>query len=157
MTSIDPARALGRLAAIALAAACWGCGGAGDGLQRLPVAGTVRHDGQPLKTGTITFTPDGPGAAGAAEVVDGAFALAAADGLSPGGYRVEVYSSQPTGRQVPDPDDPGATVDEVASVIDRRYNVASTLRADIPPGGPAGPLTFDVASPSPASAKAKRR
>lgn len=154
MTPTDARRrALVLLAALGLA----GCGAEGDGFERHPVKGTVLHDGQPLKAGTINFIPEGAGASGTGEVVDGAFSLDAADGLSPGGYRVEVYSSQATGRKIPNPDDPGATIDEVLSMVDRRYNVASTLRADIPPGGAPPPLSFEVSSPSPSSGKSKRR
>nr|WP_303652905.1 hypothetical protein [Paludisphaera mucosa] len=146
------------MAALATAmAGCWGCGGEADPYQRFPVHGTVQLDGKPLKAGTINFVPGGPGASGTAEIVDGAFLLGVAEGLSPGGYRVEVYSSQPTGRKVPNPDDPGAQIDETLSLVDRRYNVASTLKAEIPAGGAKEPLSFDVTSPAPTSAKSKRR
>lgn len=149
-------KALLAMAAWAALAAC-GCGGPGDGYTRFPVRGTVQHDGTPLKTGTITFIPEGAGAAGVADVADGAFALSSADGLSPGAYRVEVYSVRPTGRKVPSADDPAATVDETVNVVDRRYNVASTLRVEVPPRGPGGPFAFKVASPGAGSSKANRR
>ncbi|WP_165249433.1 hypothetical protein [Paludisphaera soli] len=139
-----------------LAAACWGCGGGGDGFEHYAVNGTIRHDGDPLKSGTITFVPGGPGAAGTAEIVDGAFAIDAADGLSPGEYRVEIYSIQPTGRKIENADDPGAKVDETVNRVDRSFNVDSTLKVTVPPGGFPGPLAFDVTSPNPA-AKKKRR
>lgn len=151
-------RAVARLAALAVtSAAFWGCGGGDDGFQHFPVRGTVQHDGQPLKVGTITFTPDGSGASGSGEIVDGAFSLDGADGLSPGAYRVEVYSNKTTGRKIESPDDPGAQIDETVNLVDRRFNIDSTLKADIPAGGPPGPLSFEVASPSPTSAKRKRR
>lgn len=150
-------RRLAPLAALAIACgAAWGCGGSGDGFAHFPVRGTVQLDGRPLKAGTITFTPEGPGASGSAPVADGAFALEGADGLSPGAYRVEVYSVQPTGRKVANPDDPEVQVDETRNLVDRRYNVDSTLKAEIPAGGPAAPLSFEVASPGPGSSKKRR-
>lgn len=156
MTHTD-ARAALRIRAILLAATCWGCGGAGDGYERFPVQGTVQHDGQPLKSGVITFVPGGAGAAGSADVVDGAFSLPVADGLSPGAYRVEVYSIRPTGRKIPSSDDPNIQVDETANVVDRRFNAATTLKTEIPPGGPKAPLTFEVTSPGPDGKPRARR
>ena len=155
MTRTD-ARASLRIWAVALAA-CWGCGGAGDGYQRFPVQGTVQHDGKPLKSGVITFIPGGAGAAGAADVVDGAFSIPAAEGLSPGAYRVEVYSIQPTGRKIPSSDDPTVQVDETTNIVARNFNAATTLKAEIPPGGPKEPLAFQVTSPGPEAKKRASR
>ncbi|WP_165070785.1 hypothetical protein [Paludisphaera rhizosphaerae] len=152
MTRTD-ARGSLRIWLVALAA-CWGCGGAGDGYQRFAVQGTVEHDGKPLKTGVITFLPGGDGAAGTANVVDGAFSIPTTEGLSPGAYRVEVYSIQPTGKKIPSSDDPSIQVDETANIVSKNFNAATTLKAEIPPGGPKEPLAFKVASPGPES---KRR
>jgi hypothetical protein len=152
-----PSRRLAILAV--LAAACWGCGGGGDdGFEHYAVKGTVRLDGEPLKTGLIMFIPGGRGAASLGDVVDGAFAIDAANGPSPGEYRVEVNSIQPTGRKIENADDPGSQMDETANLVDSRFNSASTLKVTIPPGGPREPLAFDVTSPPrPGAAKKKRR
>ena len=155
MTRTD-ARGSLRIWLVALTA-CWGCGGAGDRYQRFPIQGTVEHDGKPLKTGVIAFIPGGDGAAGTADVVDGAFHLSATDGLSPGAYRVEVYRIQPTGKKISSSDDPSIQVDETANIVSKNFNTATTLKADIPPGGPKEPLAFQVTSPGAESKKRAHR
>ena len=96
----------------------------------------------------------GQGASASAEIADGAFRLRGDDGLSPGPYRVEVFSIQPTGKKVADAENPGTLVDETANAVPRRYNVDSTLKAEIPAGGPKEPLSFALTG---APAKATRR
>ena len=84
------------------------------------------------------------GASSTGEVVDGKFRLSGDDGLSPGPYRVEVYSIQPTGKKVPDAEDPKTLVDATANIIPDRYNLQSTLKVELPPGGPKEPLSFPL-------------
>lgn|GEM_PF-497906 len=131
-----------------------GCGGSGDGFARFPAEGTVTLDGSPLPSGTISFNALQQGASASTEIVNGAFRLRGDDGLSPGPYRVEIYSIQPTGRKVPDSDDPKTLVDERVNVVPRPYNVHSTLKAEIPPGGPKEPFTFPIVG---SSARKSRR
>ncbi|MHC5540394.1 hypothetical protein ACYOEI_19410 [Singulisphaera rosea] len=123
-----------------------GCGGPTAGLERFPVKGTITLDGKPLKSGTVMFIAQQQGASGSVDVADGAFLLAGADGLSPGSYRVEVYSIQPTGKKVPSSDDPATLIDETANLVPKQYNTQSTLKAVVPPGGPKEPLSFALAS-----------
>lgn len=130
--------------AIGLATGIAGCGAPSDGFARFPVEGKVTLDKQPLKVGTINFIAKGKGASATAEVADGSFRLGADDGLSPGAYRVEVFSLQPTGRKVPNADESGTLVDETSNVIPEQYNVRSTLSTEVPPGGPKEPLSFDL-------------
>ncbi|MEW4453172.1 hypothetical protein AB1L30_10890 [Bremerella sp. JC817] len=95
-----------------LLAACLlvGCGTAGDGLTRFPVAGTVTFKGKPIEEGKLILLPAtsevGSGPTQVIPIVDGQF-----DGEStPGMKRVEFYASWPNGkmitledgRQVPD-------------------------------------------------------
>ncbi|WP_020470897.1 carboxypeptidase-like regulatory domain-containing protein [Zavarzinella formosa] len=62
-----------------------GCGGAESA-----VKGTVTHNGQPVKNGNISFTPEGgTGTAVGGEITDGKFAV---KGVTPGKYRVKVSS-----------------------------------------------------------------
>jgi hypothetical protein len=150
VTSIDaprrPFRLRFRLAAALGLLAAAGCGGPADPFERFPAEGAVTLDGAPLKAGTILFVPEKEGAASTADVKEGAFRLAKSEGLSPGPYRVEVYSVRPTGKKVPGGDDPQTLVDETVNVVPRHYNVQSTLKAEVPPGGPAAPLSFALSS-----------
>lgn len=147
MTSIERHRPVGRFLSAAFGfglLAIVGCGGPADGFSRFPTEGTVTLDGKPLKAGTISFNALQQGASSSGEITDGAFRLRDADGLSPGPYRVEIYSIQSTGRKIPSADDPGTLVDQTVNVVPRRYNVDSTLKAEIPPGGPKEPLSFPL-------------
>ncbi len=127
-----------------------GCGKPGDGFSRFPVEGTVTLDGKPLKSGTITFNATGQGASSSGEIAEGAFKLSGDDGLSPGPYRVEIYSIQPTGKKVPSAEDPGTLVDETTNVVPKQYNASSTLTTEIPAGGPKEPVAFPlVSTPAP--------
>lgn len=78
------------LALLALAA----CGTPADPPTRLyPVHGQVRRDGRPLRSGTITFYPAGPGQIASGEIRDGDYQLSTTtpgDGARPGPYRVAV-------------------------------------------------------------------
>jgi hypothetical protein len=122
------------------------CGGPSDGFERFPAEGTVTLDGKPLATGTINFVATQTGASSSAPIADGAFRLAATDGLSPGPYRVEVYSLRPTGKKIPSADDPGTLVDETVHAVPPQYNLNSTLTTEVPPGGPKAPLSFPLVS-----------
>ena len=80
-------------AALALSA---GCGDDGYG-RRYPVSGKVTYKGQPLKQGTITFTPAdaNTGRTASGHIVDGAYALTTVDnedGALPGPYQVAIAS-----------------------------------------------------------------
>jgi hypothetical protein len=142
-TPAPSARALALLLGFVMAA---GCGGNSDGFERFPVDGTITLDGSLLKSGTVTFIAQGRGATSSVEVADGAFHLGNSDGLSPGPYRVEIFSIQPTGKKVPSAEDPQALIDEKINLVPKRYNVQSQLKAEVPPGGPKEPLTFSLSS-----------
>jgi len=80
----------------------FGAGGCGpDAEQRVPVAGTVLIDGQPLTSGTIRFVPEVGRPASSAIMADGSFELASdsvnrvsALGIPRGDYRVQVSALQ---------------------------------------------------------------
>ncbi|RUL87509.1 hypothetical protein [Tautonia sociabilis] len=82
-------------AAILLLAA--GCGD-GTGLpKRYPVSGTVTYKGEPVKTGTIQFTPEdlNNGRAASGVITDGSYYLTTAvdgDGALPGNYKVAIIA-----------------------------------------------------------------
>jgi hypothetical protein len=116
-----------------LAAGCGG--GAGDGLPRQPVAGTVTIDGQPIASGLITFRPkNGPEPVATAVIEDGEFSLARHEGPVPGPHAVSVWAREATGRKVPDPYDPENLVDEVKDIVPPRYNLSTELSAEIAEG-----------------------
>ncbi len=116
---------------------CWalllltGC--SGDG--RRAVSGEVSLDGEAVSGGSIVFLPAGgdEGSKGAAEIVDGKYAIPAEQGLPPGSYRVEIRWAKPTGKQVPS-GDPGMMMDERAEAMPAKYNTASTLTVEIAAG-----------------------
>jgi hypothetical protein len=118
-----------------------GCGH-GDPFERTPIEGVVTLDGREVDGGIITFAPVSQGAAATGPIVAGRFRLPQSEGPSPGPYRVEVYCVKPTGRKVPDSDNPKVLIDEQANMIPPRYNVQSELKVEIPPGGRAEPLSL---------------
>ena len=146
MTRIERRRTAWRAPAAVLVITIAGCGGPADGFERFPAWGTVTLDGQPLKSGTISFVALQQGASSSGPIVDGAFKLSGNDGLSPGPYRVEVFSMQTTGKKIPSGDDPSSLVDETINAVPKQYNVDSTLRTEIPAGGPKDPLAFPLVS-----------
>lgn len=123
-----------------------GCIGGANDFERFPVEGGVTLDGQPLETGKILFNPQQEGLSSFGEISGGKFALSGTDALSPGPYRVEIYGMKLTGKKVPSADDPATLVDETINIVPKRYNLQSTLSANLPPGGPKEPLSFDLNS-----------
>jgi hypothetical protein len=121
---------------VALAAALPGCGDGSDSFDRQAVSGSVTLDGKPI-TGDILFIPMGNGASAGGGIADGTYSIGRAAGPSPGSYRVEVVSIQPTGRTIPDRDGPpGSTAEEKANVVPARYNAKSELTAEVKKGVP---------------------
>jgi hypothetical protein len=96
----------------------------------------VTLDGNPLPTGTITFTPTGMGTAASGTITDGRFTIAQDAGPSPGECKVEILSYQKTGRQVAgmSADGSGKT-DEMKQVVPDKYSTNSTLKHTLPPDG----------------------
>lgn len=107
-----------------------GCGGANSAA----LHGTVTFDGAPVTNGSIVFLPpSGEGSKAAAAIEEGKYTIPADAGLLPGNYRVEVTWQKPTGRKIPSAD-PGMTMDETKEAIPAKFNVNSTLTADIAAG-----------------------
>jgi hypothetical protein len=114
-----------------------GCAGAPEGPALEGVSGTVTLDGQPLKQGSISFSSGG--ASGGSVIADGEFAIARAEGLPAGKYRVVIDA----GDEVPvarAPGPPGVSAarpkSERKRLVPKQYNEESTLTAEVKPGSP---------------------
>jgi hypothetical protein len=113
-----------------------GCGGAQDELPRQTVAGTVKFQGGPLKSGLIQFQPSSAGAsmAGGAGIVDGQYSISRAEGLVPGSYQVSITSAaaaaSPAGAL------PGDSPPPAREPIPVKYNARTTLKAEVKPDAP---------------------
>jgi hypothetical protein len=144
--SLRTARGIRRVVCLALlsATSAGGCGGEDDGFERFPVEGRVTLDGKDLESGTVNFVADQNGPSESCEISAGRFQLPRDQGLSPGTYRVEVYSIKPTGRKVPDPDNPKQLIEERTNVVPPHYNINSKLKAEVPPAGLKEQLTFTL-------------
>ena len=118
-----------------------GCGPA-DEFQHVGVSGKVTFGGKPMPSGTITFVPLASGPAAYGTITDGQYGIARREGPGPGSYRVEISRIQPTGRRVPDSEYPGKTIEETRNAVPGRYNLNSTLRAEVKA---ADDQTFDFA------------
>ena len=98
------------------------------------VNGEVSLEGEPVNGGSIVFLPaGGEGTKGAAEIIDGKYAIPAEQALTPGSYRVEINWSKPTGKQLPS-GDPGMMMEERAEAVPVKYNSESTLTVEIAAG-----------------------
>ncbi|MEX0867215.1 MAG: hypothetical protein WD030_07645 [Pirellulales bacterium] len=121
---------------------CWlllavlaiGCG-SGDDYDRVAISGEVNFAGQALPNGSILLQPLASGPSVGGDITDGQFEIERARGPAPGSYRVEIISYQPTGRQIPDADRPGTTVDEMVQVIPESYNDNSQVVIEIAADG----------------------
>lgn len=115
-----------------------GCGG-GDGLDRQPITGQVVFDGQPLKDAEILFFPTSAtgkdAVATGAQITNGAYAISRENGPIPGNYKVQITAAG--GAQAPPANAdamPGTGPIHAKELIPAKYNVQSTLTADVKSG-----------------------
>ena len=114
-------------------------------VDRIAVTGTVTLDGRLLQNAVVIFVPaanDGGQRKSGAEIVAGKYEIGEADGLVPGGYRVEI--SPYVG--------PQATASQVATqtpAIPPRYNRKSELTATVLAQGHQT-INFTLSSRAPA-------
>jgi hypothetical protein len=122
-----------------------GCGGAQDDLPRQTVAGTVKLQGEPLKSGLIQFQPASPDAstAGGAGIVDGEYSIPKAEGLVPGAYKVSITSVAEAAAPLPPSATPGDPVSKVKDPIPAQYNATTQLNARVTKEGP-NKFDFDL-------------
>lgn len=122
-----------------------GCGADTGG--RVPVAGEVFLDGQPLDRGSIEFHPqDAQGTLTGGMVTDGAFDIPAAQGAKPGKYQVRVFAASAGAEADPNlPPGPESEQQVAVERIPARFNLESELEAEIGSGGNRD-LRFDLQS-----------
>lgn len=135
----------GLLATVLAVASIAGCGRS-DG--RFGLSGVVRLDGAPVDRGSINFDPASVPArtATGAMIIDGRYAVAAAQGLLPGTYRVRVSWPQ-SPESKPDGLGPlhGISAPPPRERIPDRYNSKSELTVEIQANS-ANRFDFDLFS-----------
>jgi hypothetical protein len=112
--------------------------GCGPGDPRLAVSGSVTFKGQPLDQGRIEFhPPQNNGTMSGAVIQNGRYEIPRDKGLNPATYEVRIYSyDQKAGTAGAIPGEAGLGFKER---IAKKYNSASTLKADVK----RGQTTFD--------------
>ncbi len=103
-----------------------GCGRGGPAEAK--VSGSIKFDGKPLETGTITFIPsDGKGATAGTEIKEGRYSLR----VPPGPKRVEVRSPKskpaPPAKPQAGPQSPPPPEESIPAV----YNSQSTISKEV--------------------------
>ena len=108
-------------AGLAVLAVVIGCGSK----DQATVSGSVKLNGEPLNSGTITFVPvDGATASAAGLIEGGTYTVE----MPPGEKRVQISAMKVIGRrQVYEGDPNSPVVDDVQEMIPPQYNAASTL------------------------------
>jgi hypothetical protein len=117
----------------------FGCGGPDN---RAEVSGTVRLNGQPVASGSISFVPTdgntGPSSGGV--IADGKYSVPQAKGVAVGKNRVSILSTVKTGRKINIGRD--GLEDEWLQVVPAKYNDQSELVRDVKSG--SNQLDFDL-------------
>lgn len=134
-------RFLPALAVLAGVALLTGCGGSAT--DRQAVSGTVTLKGSPLDQGTIQFIPKAKeGAFSGANIENGKYRIAAAQGLVPGQYEVRISSGQPNTKAAEAA--PGETGPPALERIPPEFNTNSNKTVEVKA---TGPNTFDFSIP----------
>jgi hypothetical protein len=124
-----------RLTALLFLSAFAGCTDSDDPL-RGEVRGEVTLDGQPIDDGSISFEPieDNVGPTSGGSIEAGHYRVRQSNGPAIGTNRVEINVPRKTGRQIPHPANPGATIDEIVEAAPPKYNERSEQVVDVKPG-----------------------
>lgn len=109
----------------------------------MSIHGRVAYQGQPVESGTLTFTSLGsdPGRPRSVNIENGSYSLLATEGLLPGAYRVQIDGYRKTGRKIPDlatplePNQERALIDERMPYLPAKFNESSNLEAEIATDG----------------------
>jgi hypothetical protein len=117
---------------VALAVAV-GCNTGPQSPRRGPISGKVTLDGKPVSQADIRFMALEPSGVNVAVAVkDGIYAVADGEGPSKGKYRVEFKVPGPK-RRIPNPDIPGAWLEEASEILPARYHRDSKYVLDYDP------------------------
>jgi hypothetical protein len=117
--------------AAVLMAACFGLTGCSAGSAQQEISGAVTLDGQQVLDGHLRFEPvDGKTSSAEAFVKDGQYTAK----LTPGRYKVEIYSPRSKGKMVNRVPGPGEKVEVVEETIPARYNTNTQLKVDVEKG-----------------------
>ncbi|HZW33938.1 MAG TPA: hypothetical protein VFF52_24660 [Isosphaeraceae bacterium] len=131
-----------------------GCG-QDDGIgTRYPVSGTITYKAEPVKKGTITFTPQEQGGrAASGDISEGAYRLTTqspGDGALPGKYRVSIIAKEPDegalaktkGR--PNQADVVKSYLRAKDMIPKKYQLADTSGLTAEVKGQSNDLSFEL-------------
>ncbi len=127
-----------------------GCGGESGGVA---VSGQVKLDGTSLEKGVISFVPESKGTSASGTIESGTYRIRAAEGPSPGAYRVEIRAPRNTGKTAVKPVDPDYAGEVTVESVAPKYNRDSVLKAEVKAGADN---VFDFALESPENPKPKR-
>jgi hypothetical protein len=113
-----------------------GCWGAPKPPRHGAIHGTVTLDGKPAPQANIRFIALEPGGINVlAAVKDGNYDVPEGQGPVKGKYRVE-FSVPKAGRRVPNPDVPGAWLEDPVETLPARYHQQSNYVLDYDPDDP---------------------
>lgn len=113
-----------------------GCDRAPAPPKRGKIAGKITLDGKPVTKANVRFIAlEASGFNVLAPVKDGVYEVPEGEGLVKGKYRVE-FSVPVPGRRVPNPDIPGAWLEEPQETLPARYHRESQFVLDYDPDNP---------------------
>ncbi|WP_435016479.1 hypothetical protein TA3x_004045 [Tundrisphaera sp. TA3] len=126
---------LGATIAVCLALAGCTTDESGDSLDREAVSGKVTLDGQPLDSAVIQFISTDPNSQGGTSgpIKAGAYEFGTDRGPVAGSYKVAISSVEPTVEEA-EPPPPGEVPKPKPDRIPKKYNVQTTLTAEIKAG-----------------------
>lgn len=120
-----------------------GCGNSGP--KRYKVTGSVTYKGNPIPSGTVTFTPEDAslGVLGGSAVNGGQFEIPQTNGLVAGKYKVSFSYPDPKGPPPPKEGDPPGESRAVKELLPAKYSGETELRAEVTADGPNN-FPFDL-------------
>ena len=105
-----------------------------NGPLKATVHGIVSLDGEPIPSGHINFYPTGAtrGPSAGGNIINGKYEITGEKAVVVGKNKVEISSSQKTGKQIRSPS--GKMIDEYAEAIPTKFNQSTTIVKQIDVG-----------------------